>query len=57
MFLSNNFDEEFTSMSCDIGADEDVRMIGGEEDKVFSGDKFNWINQEIHKGYVFSGNK
>ena len=44
-------------MSCDIGADEDVRMIGGEEDKVFSGDKFNWINQEIHKGYVFSGNK
>lgn len=57
VFLSNNFDGEFTSMSCDIGADADVRMIGGEEDKVFSGDKFNWINQEIHKSYVFSGNK
>ena len=39
-------------MSCDIGKDADVRMIGSEEDRVFNIDKFNWINQNLHKSYA-----
>ena len=51
VFLRDNFDTEFTSMKCSLD-DSDVRMIGSEEDKVFSNDKFNWMNQKVIKSYV-----